>query len=258
MTETGFAMGRRFEGQIAVVTGAATGLGEGIAKRLAREGATVALFDRDTDALQQTVASFRNLKLKASGYAVDISVEIAVQSALEAVRNEVGSPKIMVNCAGIVGPTNTPILDYPADDYDRVYSVNLRGSFLMIKYALPHMLKEGYGRILLMASISGKDGNPFMCGYTSSKAGVIGLVKGVAKEYPKSGVTINALAPAVVMTDLVRNCAPEQVAYMTSKIPMERCGTIEEVASMSSWIVSPECSFSTGFVFDLSGGRATY
>ena len=128
----------------------------------------------------------------------------------------------------------------------------------MVKYCLPPMLARNYGRILLIASMAGKDGNPFMSGYSSSKSGVIGLVKGVAKEYAKTGITINGLAPAVVMTDLVRACAPEQVAYMTSKIPMNRCGSIEEVASISAWIVSSECSFTTGFVFDLSGGRATY
>lgn len=128
----------------------------------------------------------------------------------------------------------------------------------MTKHSLPPMLERKYGRILLIASMSGKEGNPFMSGYSCSKAGVIGLVKGIAKEYPTSGVTINGIAPAVVMTDMVRNCAPEQVAYMTAKIPMSRCGTIEEVGSISAWIVSRECSFSTGFIFDMSGGRATY
>jgi 3-oxoacyl-[acyl-carrier protein] reductase len=164
----------------------------------------------------------------------------------------------MINCAGVVGVTNKTILDYPFAEFERVQRVNLGGSFLMTKYSLPGMLKRRYGRILLIASIAGKEGNPFMSGYTCSKAGVIGLVKGIAKEYAESGVTVNGLAPAVVLTDLVRGCAAEQVEYMTSRIPMKRCGTIDEVASMSAWIVSPECSFTTGFVFDLSGGRATY
>jgi NAD(P)-dependent dehydrogenase (short-subunit alcohol dehydrogenase family) len=171
----------RFESQVAVVTGAASGLGEGIAKRLVREGATVALFDRDSDALERTVASFRNLKLKASGYAVDVSTEVAVQSAFETMRDEVGSPKIMGNCAGIVGPTNTPVLDYPAADYERVYSVNLRGSFLMTKQTLPDML-EG---TLWPYSADGihyrKRRKSLQVRITSSKAGVIGLVKGAAK-----------------------------------------------------------------------------
>jgi 3-oxoacyl-[acyl-carrier protein] reductase len=249
---------KRFEKQLAIITGAATGLGEGITRRLAGEGATVALFDCNSSRLEQTVANFRKSNLGAHGYPADVSDESAVKRTIAAVEKDLGPPDVMVNCAGIVGPTNTTIIDYPVEDYDRVYAVNLRGSFLMTKYSLIPMLKRKYGRILLMASMSGKEGNPFMSGYTCSKAGVFGLVKGIAKEFPQSGVTINGLAPAVVMTDLVRGCAPEQVAYMTAKIPMGRCGTIEEVAAMSAWIVSRECSFTTGFVFDLSGGRATY
>src|SRR5258708_3133244 len=249
---------RRFENQVAVVTGAAAGLGEGIAKRLAREGATVAFLDRDETRLLKTVALYQAQELNARGYQVDIAEESSVRTTLQAVERDLGPSDMMVNCAGIVGPTNTTILDYGADDFDRVIKVNLRGSFLMTKYTLPSMLKRRYGRILLIASISGKEGNPFMCGYSASKAGVIGLVKGIAKEFPESGVTVNGLAPAVIMTDMVRGCAPEQVEYMTARIPMRRCGTIEEVAAMSAWIVSRECSFSTGFIFDLSGGRATY
>jgi 2-dehydro-3-deoxy-L-rhamnonate dehydrogenase (NAD+) len=248
----------RFQGQVAVVTGAATGLGEGIARRLATEGALVALFDQDATRLQSTAAAFQRDGLNVRGYEMDVANEFSVRVTLEKVARDLGPLNVMVNCAGIVGPTNTKILDYPVEDFDRLYSINLRGSFLMTKYSLPPMLNRGYGRILLIASMSGKEGNPFMAGYTCSKAGVIGLVKGIAKEYPTSGVTINGLAPAVVMTDMVRGCAPEQVAYMTAKIPMARCGTIEEVAAMSAWIVSSECSFSTGFLFDLSGGRATY
>jgi NAD(P)-dependent dehydrogenase (short-subunit alcohol dehydrogenase family) len=251
-------MAQRFENQVAVVTGAATGLGEGIALRLATEGATLALLDCDSARLHKAVASFQKLGFTAQGYLVDVAEEHSVQASMKAVETNLGGPHIMVNCAGIVGPTNTPILAYPTVEYDRVCRVNLRGSFLMMKYCLPPMLARNYGRILLIASMAGKDGNPFMSGYSSSKSGVIGLVKSVAKEYAETGVTINGLAPAVVMTDLVRSCAPEQVAYMTSKIPMNRCGSIEEVAAMSAWIVSSECSFTTGFVFDLSGGRATY
>jgi 3-oxoacyl-[acyl-carrier protein] reductase len=181
-----------------------------------------------------------------------------VKDALDAVQKEIGPPDIMINSAGIAGPTNTPILSYAAEDFERVYAVNLRGSFLMTKYSLPAMLARNYGRILLIASIAGKEGNPGMCGYSATKAGVIGLVKGVGKEYAETGVTINGLAPAVIMTDLVRELPSETVSYMTSKIPMKRCGTLNEVAGMAAWIVSKECSFTTGFTFDLSGGRATY
>ena len=249
---------KRFLNQVAVVTGAATGLGEGIARRLAQEGALVAMLDISSDSLNKTVMEFRGEGFSVHPFVLDVADEVAVSQTIKLVEQKLGPPHIMVNCAGIVGPTNTKIVDYPVEDYDLVYRVNLRGSFLMTKYSLPPMLNAGYGRILLMASMSGKEGNPFMTGYTCSKAGVIGLVKGIAKEYPATGVTINGLAPAVVMTDLVRGCAPEQVAYMTAKIPMGRCGTIEEVAAMSAWIVSRECSFCTGFIFDLSGGRATY
>jgi 3-oxoacyl-[acyl-carrier protein] reductase len=136
--------------------------------------------------------------------------------------------------------------------------VNLRGSFLMTKYAVKAMEKHNYGRILLLASIAGKEGNPFMAGYSSMKAGVIGLVKGIGKEYAKTGITINGLAPAVIKTPMNEKTAPEQLAYMTAKIPMGRLGTVEEVAALSCWIVSKEASFNTGFIFDISGGRATY
>ncbi len=164
----------------------------------------------------------------------------------------------MVNSAGIVGPTSTKIVDYPAEKFEEVCRVNLFGSFIMTQAVLPSMLRGNYGRILLIASVAGKEGNPGMAGYSASKSGVIGLVKGVAKEYADTAITINGLAPAVIMTDMVRGIDPKQVEYMTSKIPMKRLGTLEEVAAISAWITSKECSFTTGFIFDLTGGRATY
>jgi len=252
------AIENRFRGQVAIVTGAATGLGEAIARRLAMEGAKVALIDRDGGRLEQTKASLAQAGLAVHGFQVDITAEESVGAALANVERDMGLVSIMVNSAGIVGPTNTKIIDYPLEQFDRVYSVNLRGSFVMTKAVLPSMQKRGYGRILLIASIAGKEGNPGMVGYSATKAGVIGLVKSVGKEFAETGITINGLAPAVVMTDLVRGVDPKQVEYMTAKIPMKRLGTIQEVASLSAWIVSRECSFTTGFVFDLSGGRATY
>ena len=164
----------------------------------------------------------------------------------------------MFNSAGIAGATATKITDYDTATHEQVVRVNQLGSFLMTKYALLQMQKRGYGRILLMASIAGKDGNPGMAGYTSTKAAVISLVKGVGKEFADTGVTVNALAPAVIRTPLNEQTAPEQLKYMTDKIPMGRLGTVEETAALALWILSKEASFNTGFVFDLSGGRAVY
>ncbi|MEP7111177.1 MAG: SDR family NAD(P)-dependent oxidoreductase [Ferruginibacter sp.] len=249
---------KRFENQSAIISGGADGLGKAIAQRIASEGASVALFDINKPLLDQTVLEFKNQGFIAEGYIVDISSESPVMNAIGEAEERFGKIDIMVNSAGIVGPTNTKITDYPVEEYDRIYAINLRGAFLMTKYAIRAMEKNNYGRILLLASIAGKEGNPFMTGYSSMKAGVIGLVKGIGKEYAQTGITVNGLAPAVIRTALNVNTAPEQMAYMTAKIPMGRLGTVEEVASIASWIVSKEASFNTGFVFDISGGRATY
>ncbi|GAB3736711.1 SDR family NAD(P)-dependent oxidoreductase [Spirosoma lituiforme] len=248
----------RFADQVAIITGGAEGIGKGIAQRIASEGATVILFDINGALLDRTVAEFVSQGYQAAGYVVDISDEAAVQNAVGQVEQVYQRLDIMVNSAGIVGPTSTRITDYPVDDYDRIYSINLRGAFLMTKYAIRVMEKANYGRVLHMASIAGKEGNPFMAGYSSMKAGVIGLVKGVGKEYAETGITVNGLAPAVIRTALNEHTAPDQLAYMTAKIPMKRLGTVEEVAALAAWVLSKEASFNTGFIFDLSGGRATY
>ncbi len=250
-------MRKRFQGQVAVVTGGADGLGKGISKRLAKEGATVVIADANQHKLQVTLEELKSMG-SVSGIVVDISDEESVIQAFEQVEKRHGKLDVLVNSAGIVGPTSTPITEYDTDEFDRIYHVNLRGTFLITKYGVQLMEKNDYGRILLIASIAGKEGNPFMVGYSAMKAGVIGLVKSVGKEYAERGITVNGLAPAVIKTAMNENTAPEQLQYMTSKIPMNRLGTIEEVAAMATWIVSPEASFSTGFVFDVSGGRATY
>lgn len=250
--------GRRFDNQVAVISGGADGLGKAIATRLGAEGARLAIYDNNADKLRSAVAEWQNAGYEAKGFVVDISSERDVARAFEEVADHFGRIDIMVNSAGIVGATNTSILNYSVDDFDKVYRVNLRGAFLMSKYALHAMAEYGYGRVLLIASIAGKEGNPFMAGYSATKAGVIGLVKGLGKEFAMKGITINGLAPAVIKTAMNEDTAPEQLAYMTAKIPMGRLGTVEEVAAMTSFIVSPENSFSTGFIYDISGGRATY
>jgi NAD(P)-dependent dehydrogenase (short-subunit alcohol dehydrogenase family) len=249
---------KRFENQTAVISGGADGLGYGIAERIAAEGGSVALLDINEALLSTAVTTLRKKGYNAAGYRADISSVPDLEHAMGAVEADFGKIDIMINSAGIVGPTNTRITEYAVEEYDKIYHVNLRGAFLITKLAIRAMEKNNYGRILLIASIAGKEGNPFMCGYSSMKAGVTGLVKGVGKEYAHTGITVNGLAPAVIKTAMNEHTAPEQLAYMTSKIPMGRLGTIDEVASLSSWIVSKEASFNTGFVFDLSGGRATY
>jgi 3-oxoacyl-[acyl-carrier protein] reductase len=191
-------------------------------------------------------------------FKVDVSDEDSIKEGFDAFGRVYGRLDIMVNCAGIVGPTNIKSEDINVKDWDKVQQVNVRGSFLMTKYSLPLMRKNNYGRVLLLASIAGKEGNAGMAAYSCSKAAVIGFVKAAGKEYAETGVTINALAPAVVWTAMVEGLPPEQVKYMTDKIPMKRCGTLDEVASIVKFIVSPEASFNTGCTFDLTGGRAVY
>jgi 2-dehydro-3-deoxy-L-rhamnonate dehydrogenase (NAD+) len=248
----------RFKGKVAVVTGSADGIGKGIARRLGIEGATVALLDVNKELLQETVAQFTGLGIRAKAYFVDISDEMQVSQAVREVENEWQKIDILVNAAGIVGPTSTRITEFPSAEFDKIYAVNLKGSFLITKYTLCVMGKKGTGRVLLISSIAGKEGNPGMVGYSATKAGVIGLVKGVAKEFADTGITVNGLAPAVIRTSMNGNTSSEQLEYMTAKIPMKRLGTIEEVAALSCYIVSDENSFSTGFIYDISGGRATY
>ena len=248
----------RFDDQVAIITGGASGIGAGIAERLAHEGALVALFDTNQRELLQKARAIKGEGLKVDAFVVDVTSDSQVQSAVEEVVDRHKRLDIMVNSAGVVGPTATNILDYSADDFRRVVDVNLTGSFLMTKHAIKPMVAQKYGRILLIASIGGKEGNPGMAGYAASKSGVMGLVKGIGKEYAEEGITVNGLAPAVVSTPMNADTDPEMLEYMTSKIPMNRLCSIEEVAALSCWIVSKEASFNTGFVFDISGGRATF
>ncbi len=246
-------MDQRFKEQIAVVTGGASGIGLGIGRRLADEGAHVVLFDVDQARLDAAAAPFG-----AATAVVDVTDEAQVEAALDKIMAQHGRLDVMVNSAGIVGKSATKLVDYDLATFQHVLDVNLVGSFIVTRAAVKRMLPRQYGRILLLASMAGKDGNPNMAGYTASKAGVIGLVKGIGKEYAAQGITVNGIAPAVIATPMNLNTAPEQLEQLSRLIPMGRLGKVEEVAALACWILSPEASFNTGFVFDLSGGRATY
>jgi 3-oxoacyl-[acyl-carrier protein] reductase len=241
-----------FENQVAVVTGAATGLGLAIAKNLVAHGVRLAVLDQNISPVSN------NKSLAAEVHQVDITDESAVRQSIEKVGNKFGRIDILVNCAGITGFTNIKSHETAADNVRKVFDVNFMGSYYTSKYVIPWMLKNNYGRILHIASIAGKEGNAGMLAYSSSKAAVIGMTKVQGKEYAETGITVNALAPAVINTTMVEAMPPEQVRYMTEKIPMKRCGTLEEVANVALYIVSSLNSFTTGFTFDLTGGRATY
>lgn len=252
-------MEKRFENQTAIVTGGADGIGRQIAGRLAREGARVTLFDVNAAKAAEACEAFAAEGLAVESVIVDIADDAAVKAAIDSVAVQSGERlDILVHCAAIVGPTATKITEVTVEDFDRTSAINLRGTFSLTKHALRAMEPRNYGRILLFASIAGKEGNAGMSPYSATKAGVIGLAKAAGKEFAETGITVNAIAPAVIRTAMVDAIAPEQVKYMTDKIPMKRCGTLDEVAALSCWIVSPEASFNTGFTFDLSGGRAVY
>ena len=248
----------RYKNQVAIVTGGASGIGAAVAERLATEGAMAVLFDINEPALAEQETKMGEMGLGVQMAVVDITNEQQVEQAVGDVVARNGRLDVLINSAGIVGPTATKITDYALADFQKVVAVNLTGSFIMTKYCLPPMLTGDYGRILLIASIGGKEGNPGMAGYAASKSGVMGLVKGIGKEYADTGITVNGLAPAVIATPMNMDTAPDMLAYMASKIPMGRLGSVEEVAAIACWICSPEATFNTGFVFDLSGGRATY
>jgi 3-oxoacyl-[acyl-carrier protein] reductase len=240
-------------GQTAVVTGAATGIGEAIARRLAEAGANVAIADLDLGAAQQTAAALPN----AFAVQVDVTDDTSVRQALASVLGKTGRIDILVNNAGIAGKA-APITEQDDESWHRTIAVNLTGVFQCIRAVLPSMRERGYGRIVNIASIAGKEGNPNMVPYSATKAGVIGLTKAVAKEVATQGICVNAVAPAVVQTKILDQLTPQQVSYMTEKIPMRRTGKPEEIAAVVHFLSSPDCSFVTGQCYDASGGRATY
>ena len=242
------------EGKRAVVTGAGAGLGLAIAERLAASGARVALWDRDAANLDRVAAT---LGSAAQAVTVDVSSESAIASGLAQTLAQLGGIDVLVNNAGISGP-NMTTWEYPVEDWRRVLDINLTGVFLCCRAVVPHMVASGYGRIVNVASVAGKEGNPNAPAYSASKAGVIALTKSLGKELARNGVVVNCVTPAAVRTSIFDQMSEEHVQFMLSKIPMGRFGQVEEVAALVGWLCTEECSFSTGAVFDLSGGRATY
>ncbi|MDI1270335.1 MAG: SDR family NAD(P)-dependent oxidoreductase [Polaromonas sp.] len=243
-----------FQGRHAVVTGGATGLGYAIAQRLIQSGGSVTLWDRDEAAAKQAAAA---LGPRASAVAVDVSQHASVRAAVQATLLLAPKVDALVNSAGVTGP-NVKLWDYPVDAWEQVMAVNLNGLFLCCREWAPHLRANNYGRIVNIASVAGKDGNPNASAYSASKAGVIALTKSLGKELADTSVRVNCVTPAAVKTAIFDQMTPEHIAFMLSKIPMGRFGTPDEVAAMVVWLCTEECSFSTGAVFDLSGGRSTY
>ena len=241
-------------GQTAIVTGAATGIGEAIARRLASAGAAIAVADLNLEGATKVAES-----LGGRSFAVrcDASKSASIQQAVDAVIQKTGQIDILVNNAGIAGRA-APIWEQTEADWEKIMAINVTGVFNFCRVVIPHMLKRSYGRIVNIASIAGKEGNPNMAPYSASKAAVIGLTKSLGKEVATKGICVNAVTPAVIQTQILDQLTEEQVRYMTQRIPMLRTGKPEEVAAVVHFLASPDCSFVTAQCYDASGGRATY
>jgi 3-oxoacyl-[acyl-carrier protein] reductase len=240
-------------GQTAIVTGAARGIGLGIAARLAAEGCRVVVWDKDPTPLDKPGGIFKPAFVRA----VDLTSLQAVEQAFTATLDAVGPIHILVNNAGINGPV-MPVWEYPPEAWDRVIAADLTAVFYCCRAVVPHMRRRKYGRIVTVASIAGKEGNPNICAYSAAKAGVIGFCKGLAKELFDAGVLVNCVTPVMTETELFREMTPEHIEYCRGRIPLGRFCSVEEIAAMVAWVAGPDCSFTTGAVFDISGGRATY
>lgn len=243
----------QLDGQTALVTGAATGIGAAIATRLSNAGATVAVLDMDGAAAKAKAAELT----KAIGLAVDVTDAASVQKAVQELLAQTGRIDILVNNAGIAGMA-APLWEYDENDWKRVFAVNVDGVFHCCRAVIGPMREKGYGRIVNIASVAGKEGNPRMTAYSASKAAVIGFTKSLAKEVATEGICVNAVAPAVVRTRILEQLTDQQISYMTEKIPMRRTGRPEEIAAVVHFLSSPDCSFVTGQTYDASGGRCTY
>ncbi len=243
-----------FKGRTAVVTGGATGLGYAIAQRLIASGGRAVLWDRDTATAQKAAAE---LGAQTLAVGVDVADPDSVQAAVAATLRDAPRVDALVNSAGITGP-NLKLWDYPVDEWRAVMDINLNGLFLCCKGWLPHLRGNDYGRIVNIASVAGKEGNPNASAYSASKAAVIALTKSLGKELADTGIRVNCVTPAAVKTGMFSQMSEQHIAIMLSKIPMGRFGTPEEIAAMVAWLCTEDCSFTTGAVFDLSGGRSTY
>jgi NAD(P)-dependent dehydrogenase (short-subunit alcohol dehydrogenase family) len=243
-----------FNGRSAVITGGAAGIGLAIAQRLIASGGRVSVWDRDAAALDKAKVQ---LTAGIDTRVVDVADAASVDAAAQAAASALGRIDALVCSAGITGP-NTTTWDYPVDAWRQVMEVNINGVFLCNRAIVPIMLKQDYGRIVNIASVAGKEGNPNASAYSTSKAAVIGLTKSLGKELAKTGIRVNCVTPAAVKTAIFDQMSQQHIDFMLSKIPMGRFGQVEEIAALVAWLCTEDCSFSTAAVFDLSGGRATY
>ncbi len=248
---------RRIEGHVSVITGAAQGLGQAMALRLAEEGSHIAVVDIARKPAERTAAQIREKGREAIVYETDVTDWTQVQNLAESVRQQFGKVEILINNVGWSSPGG-PIQDQSVEMWDKTILICLSSAFYCCKAFVPLMLEEGYGRIVNISSMAGKDGNPNLVPYSTAKAGVIGLTKALGKELAQSGVMVNCICPAVIETEGALMVGPETQKVLISKIPMGRMGQPYEVAALVAYLASPECSFSTGAVYDISGGRATY
>jgi 2-dehydro-3-deoxy-L-rhamnonate dehydrogenase (NAD+) len=244
------------KGRTGVITGGARGIGLAVARRLLASGAACSLWDNDAGALEAAARSLGETT-RVHTVVVDITQEAQVERATEVTRSRFGGVEILVNNAGIAG-VSKKLWDCTPAEWRAVMELDLFAVFLCCRAIVPLMLPRNTGRIVNVASIAGKEGNPNASHYSAAKAGVIGLTKSLGKELATTGIRVNCITPAVIETEILKQCSPEHVAYMLSKIPMGRPGSVDEVAALVGWLCSDDCSFSTGAVFDISGGRATY
>lgn len=253
----GNSLKKDLSGRVAIVTGGGKGIGAAISWRLAREGAQVMVADLDAAGAENVAAGIRGEGLSAVSHQVDVSSASQVREMARRGEEKLGKIDILVNNAGILGPA-APVQDLSLDDWNRILNINLTGTFLCSQAVLKGMIGRGYGRILNLASVAGKEGNPNQAGYSTSKAGVIGFTKTLAKEVATTGVTVNCISPALTDSDMIREMSESHLKFLLAKIPMGRVGKPEEIAALVKYLVSEEAGFTTGACYDISGGRSDY